>query len=710
MNVVRDPPPPRSRLRWRWLALAVVGFAAILAVSGTITGIAQFWDVGSPSWFARLQGEGEEYQRGAAFVARDVFGDSLNEVKYLKQNWRPADSLWFYNTTQGSDLLPYDFFMVLERRNSQDLFRSNENMNAYRYLPQKPTFSNPDALPVGFVKDTYQDKAYVGLTCAACHTGQVNYNKVGYRIDGGPSGADMKLFVEQLGDALRATSQDTAVRARFVKNVRALGTYRDDKTIVDDLGRYTQRISMYAIVNDSDTPYGFFRLDAFGRIYNRVLEHLLNGSTFARVLSEMVTDGQITQAQMEAICLCKDEALPNVLSDDERDHLVARVAASLSDDEQHKLRDRLFNRANAPVSYPFLWDTPHHDYVQWNGLAANAALGPVGRNSGEAIGVFGTLDWSQGRFFSLSSIVSGQGFKARHISFKSSVNVRNLSRIERHLTSLESPKWPDAFPPLDNDRIKRGRVLFAGYCGSCHAEIVRDDPARRIVAHLSRLEDIGTDRAMANNGVNYSGFSGIIRNQYVNAGPGDLLIDQQAPVAALLTKATLSVVATPDPDKNLLARGFDWLYDIAGSLFYNEIKPSLKNGNYDPDTTDDPYASLRAYKGRALNGIWATAPYLHNGSVPTLYHLLLPRKQEGDPDEGEYRPKEFVVGSREFLPGEVGLKYRDYNGFIFNTELPGNSNTGHEYGTRALTAENGEPRPALTREQRLDLIEYLKSL
>jgi hypothetical protein len=68
-----------------------------------------------------------------------------------------------------------------------------------------------------------------------------------------------------------------------------------------------------------------------------------------------------------------------------------------------------------------------------------------------------------------------------------------------------------------------------------------------------------------------------------------------------------------------------------------------------------------AYKARPLNGIWATAPYLHNGSVPSLYELLLSaRRDDDEPAEGEpapeFRPDEFVVGSQEFDPIKVGFK------------------------------------------------------
>ena len=94
----------------------------------------------------------------------------------------------------------------------------------------------------------------------------------------------------------------------------------------------------------------------------------------------------------------------------------------------------------------------------------------------------------------------------------------------------------------------------------------------------------------------------------------------------ILTAATHGVIATPDADKWWPRRMVEWIYTLVMSFADNPIKKSIKNGDYEPDTTAEPYASLRAYKGRSLNGIWATAPYLHNGSVPTLWELLKPPK------------------------------------------------------------------------------------
>jgi len=634
--------------------------------------------------------------RGASTVSADIFGDKFEKVVYLPQGWTPVDSLWFYNTTQGSDLMPYDFFIALEQEESTEPFRSRENMNRYRYLPQRATHGNPDALPVGMVEDTYRGKKYMGFTCAACHSSQVNYNGVGIRIDGGPGAADMDGFMRGLAASLVATRDDAAKRDRFVTAVLARKNYKNVAEVEQDLKTYALRIQSYNFFNESTSPYGYARLDAFGRIYNRVLEHVMNPQTLREIL-------------MRAVPGDTDQLLENlkpVLNAESRDRLLDRLAM-LPDSIRKQLRDAAFPSPNAPVSYPFLWDIPQHDYVQWNGIGANAGVGPIGRNTGEVIGVFATLDWAQKPGWSIFSVIGGQGFGPTHIDFKSSINLHNLRQLEARLVSLQSPLWMDAvakanLPPLDVQRLKRGEPLFDKYCASCHAEIDRTSESRRVVAHMSSTQVMGTDPKMADNSVNYMGYSGILRNLYSNAGVGSVLLDTKAPVAAILTTATTNVVATPNGEKWFFTRVADWAVELIGGYSDNQIKASVKSGNYTPDTTKGPYDSLRSYKGRSLNGIWATAPYLHNGSVPTLYDLLLPASpRAGDPAGTTYRPKSFMVGSRELDPQKVGFKHgvNEYNGFLFDTTLPSNSNAGHEYGSREMSEQD-----------RWDLVEYLKSL
>ncbi|MFZ3017406.1 MAG: di-heme-cytochrome C peroxidase [Gallionella sp.] len=649
--------------------------------------------------------------RGAATVTNDLFGDHFDKVVYLNQGWDNKDSLWFYSTTQGSDLIPYDFFIALEQADKSEAFSSTENMNRYRYLPQKPTSSNPDGLPVGLVADIYQGKKYMGFTCAACHTSQINYNGTGIRIDGNQAAADMDSFMKDLESSLKATLNEIAEKdqngkwkkrnpigergKRFIAAVLDRGDYDNEEEILEDLRKFSLRIGTYNFINRSPVKYGYGRLDAFGRIFNRVLQHVVTADEMRTLLRNTLTEEELNTVL---------PGFEKVLNDQNREHIIEHLVELLTVKQQLALKDKLFNKPTAPVSYPFLWDTPQHDYLQWNGIAANSGEGPIGRNTGEVIGVFGTLDWSEKPGWTISSVIGGQGFGDSHISFKSSVDSHNLRLLESQLAYLQSPSWNDAtekggLPELDEKRVIRGEPLFDEYCASCHQNIVRDDPDRHVIANFTKLDAVGTDKTMALN-AGGTGYAGILTNQYVDMGVGSLYLKDRTYVAALLTKADLNVVATPDPDKWFFQRWADWAHDLFVAYKENTVKASLKMGDYDASTTAAPLAQLMAYKGRSLNGIWATAPYLHNGSVPTLYDLLLPAKKEaGDKPETEYRPAKFITGSREFDDKKVGFKSAGYEGFVFDTGVTNNSNSGHEYGTRKMTPE-----------ERLDLLEYLKSL
>jgi hypothetical protein len=120
------------------------------------------------------------------------------------------------------------------------------------------------------------------------------------------------------------------------------------------------------------------------------------------------------------------------------------------------------------------------------------------------------------------------------------------------------------------------------------------------------------------------------------------------------------------------------------------IKARLSNMFTKPASAD----AGAAYESRMLRGIWATAPYLHNGSVPNLWELLMPAKQ---------RQPSFMVGSRVFDPKNVGYvtDQSPFKNATFVTDpmnANGNGNGGHEYGTD------------LTPNERWAIIEYLKTL
>lgn len=106
------------------------------------------------------------------------------------------------------------------------------------------------------------------------------------------------------------------------------------------------------------------------------------------------------------------------------------------------------------------------------------------------------------------------------------------------------------------------------------------------------------------------------------------------------------------------------------------------------------FRSTDGYVNSPIDGAWLRAPFLHNGSVPTLRHLL---------DKPEDRPTLFYKGNDVVDQENVGFQWNvaEEGGrqfFRFDTGLRGNGNTGHDYGTE------------LTDQEKNALVEYLKTL
>jgi hypothetical protein len=307
---------------------------------------------------------------------------------------------------------------------------------------------------------------------------------------------------------------------------------------------------------------------------------------------------------------------------------------------------------DAPVSFPVLWDAPHLDLVQWNGSAPNAGPGPLLQNVTTALAVYGSLD------------VSGHDGLA---GFPSSIDFAHLGQIQDDLYALQAPQWPgELFGALDAARVTRGKQVYAQQCLSCHQLSDRTDAKRELKAVITPVDEVGTDARMVRNFLASTSASGAFEGHKEGIVLG-------APIGAHVPTTDLVIhAAVGAAFRHPLAAVRD---AVAG--YHSVLKVAIASH---PD----------GYKARPLSGIWASAPYLHNGSVPSLVELLKPA--------GE-RVQHFEVGSRQFDPQTVGLaSITDTPANTFDTSLAGNSNSGHAYGT------------TLAETDKRDLLEYLKSL
>jgi cytochrome c5 len=305
---------------------------------------------------------------------------------------------------------------------------------------------------------------------------------------------------------------------------------------------------------------------------------------------------------------------------------------------------------NAPVSYPVLWDAAHLDLVQWNGSAPNAGPGPLVQNATTALAVFGDLN------------IHSEG-----MGYGSTVEIDNLSTIQDLWYHLKAPAWPqETLGRIDNALAQQGAVVYQQQCQSCHELSDQNDADRELSAKLVAVATVGTDSTMASNFSNAKSRSAAFEGKKLMYVAGST-IGAEAYTIELVVHAALGALLD-HPWQSLKAG----LYS-----FHKVLSAPLHERPYD-------------YKARPLSGIWASAPYLHNGSVPTLAALL-----------SSARPASFAVGKVEFDPHAVGLSDQVLDAAQvshFDTRAAGNGNGGHLYGTTLAEADKRA------------LIEYLKTL
>lgn len=518
-----------------------------------------------------------------------------------QQGWSDDLRQAFYYTPQGSHLVPYAWALALEVPEGTERFFAPENMERFGYLPGATGNLNPDRLPIGFTRDPAPDSDvgdWLGMNCAACHTGEMVYGDATIRVDGAPTLADFQAFMRDLVAAFDSVLGDPAKFERFVA---ALGGAAPDAkvTLRDRVEAYAADLRQLVASNWTAEPYGFGRLDAFGHILNAV------------------------------------------------------AGGALAEPGNYRTPD-------APVSYPFLWTTPQQRYIQWNGVAGN----PIGRNTGQVLGVFGQMDL----------LASGAD------RFRTTVLAENLLEMEQWVAMLEPPRWDDdLLGAPDPDRLERGSALYADHCQACHRDQAyeyaeRENLASRRALKVTMVEGskVGTDPTMLTN----------FYRRWVTPGPLSELVGDAdlVPAGRLLAKVVENVVEQDFTDRRVPP----------------EERLVYKGGRFDEDLTG--WERPASYKAGPLAGIWATAPFLHNGSVPTLYDLLSPEAE---------RPATFLVGSTRFDPVKVGFLSAadDFTAeeraslFHFDTSRPGNANLGHNY-----------PKEPLADEDKFALIDYIKTL
>nr|WP_064494795.1 di-heme-cytochrome C peroxidase [Pseudomonas chengduensis] len=562
-----------------------------------------------------------------------------SDLHYLDQ-WGEEQRQTYYYTPQGTTVkgLRYDWFSALEMPFGTEKFARLDYLARFGFLTdpkQQPSVLNPGNLPVGFTRhqDSESGEHFLDISCAACHTGELRYKGQAVRIDGGAALHSLAStvptlrgggFGQALGMSMAFTYYNPLKFRRFAQEVLGDQYPQGRDQLREDFKQVLDRLLATAF-NDwhrglYPTEEGFGRTDAFGRIANTVFGDVLDDANY-------------------------------------------RVA-------------------NAPVSYPQLWDIWKFDWVQWNG----SAMQPMARNVGEALGVGASLHLLDEH---------GKGV-AEADRYASSVRLHDLYTLEETLKRLQPPKWPEAvFGKVDLPLASRGKALYTENCAYCHAPNPKPRDQRLAPSRdpewkmrVVPISIVGTDPTTADNIADHR--FDISRLGWTKA--------ELSKLDVRLYGASLDEV---DFKSISSAKGLAYITAYVENRAYQDagIGPRQRK-EMDGYGLPIGVQEKRGYKARPLDGIWATPPFLHNGSVPNLFELLSPVYE---------RQAQFWVGNFDFDPVRVGYRSDKFpGGFLLDTRVTGNGNGGHEF--RDGCRQEGVIGRALSPDERLALIEYLKVL
>jgi hypothetical protein len=234
---------------------------------------------------------------------------------------------------------------------------------------------------------------------------------------------------------------------------------------------------------------------------------------------------------------------------------------------------------------------------------------------------------------------------------------------------LEAPAWPaEILGAIDEERAARGEAIYERLCAGCH-EPTHD--GRFLQRAIVPVAEIGTDSTYIDAQLDPGG------------GPRQLFT---GPLAA-----TMFADVQGDPREQVeLVEYFRVVSQAFMDAKYAELGLTADEIERLQDGRQNVWRFTGGYVASTLDGIWATAPYLHNDSVANLYELLSPAAE---------RAASFRIGG-DIDPENVGYRVDGEVGFPFDTSLTSNGNGGHEGEAFGTT---------LTDYERYDLIEYLKT-
>ena len=198
-----------------------------------------------------------------------------DEITWAEQGWSEEERDYWHHLNAGQEFAPLSWVRALPSPDTNLSLLDPAYLRGLGFLDKPITKNNPEGLPVGFSTKSAPENGRVmlGLTCASCHTGQLNFQGKAFRIDGASAGFNIYKFFSDYGVALSRTLQDSLAWKDFASKVLAKEPGDEAhlrKEVEEVMALTTWEMEAYAKLETASVDAGHGRMDPFNRIGNEV--------------------------------------------------------------------------------------------------------------------------------------------------------------------------------------------------------------------------------------------------------------------------------------------------------------------------------------------------------------------------------------------------------------------------------------------------------
>jgi hypothetical protein len=634
----------------------------LLCASVTIVGLSGFSFLGGCSQFGKKRAPANaNYDASPTAVSSETLGVLENDAKMFggkvmfPEGLTVNEAIDLWHLSEGSDVFPLRWFKTMNSEFSilSGVTKLDEHLDKkFNVVKETPFFAERSPFPFKWVgvsaswtgahpteadvklksgesiesimgvrglKNGEKSIALVGVNCAFCHSNELILNGKTHFMEGAPNMLNIRGFFQDMYASTAKVMLTPELLEEFLKrNNFKESKYQTARTVAENFSKNLKK--ELGLDNQFQAAKGkainFLDSEAYLEKKKSTLRKAMfdNRDVLANYLTRLLKLTYGINEEPSSLLKLRMQFLANSMAINPDQPVTPEGYART--DAFGRIANLVARFKNpipltATTSVPPMWNISHRALFHWNANTNSVVM----RNMGQSFG--------------LGAILTNKGAHGSE-AYDSTTNMHNLHRLESLIYKTQSPVWEDYSKDVKVELVKEGCETFHRTCASCH---------------MPKVERVGPQNAL----IDYNVFAQNIIRTDDNYNKNQAMPVGDKPFKNALFDFTKEVrnryYERYQIDPKTQA---EWEHrELRGEELFRDTSLGEEGHKGDSSYMNIPAEPAPGYPARHLGGVWATAPYLHNGSVPNLYELLKP---------AHLRSKIFFVGSREYDSKNLGFR------------------------------------------------------